>query len=82
MDDENPRVRTRTAYLLTWFPELAGTSLPLLLGLAAHEDDAVAKATSLVAVGMLGTTAHPGRFTASLDAADGLVRWAAEVDFR
>ncbi|MFJ8980372.1 hypothetical protein [Streptomyces sp. NPDC102282] len=79
LDDENPRVRTRTAYLLTWFPELAGTSLPLLLGLAAHEDDAVAKATSLVAVGLLGTTALPGVLTAGLDAEDGLVRWAAAI---
>ncbi|MDQ0847603.1 hypothetical protein [Streptomyces sp. V1I6] len=79
LDDENPRVRTRTAYLLAWFPELAGTSVPRLLGLAAHEDDVVAKATSLVAVGVLGTTALPGTLTASLDAEDGLVRWAAAI---
>ncbi|WP_158791030.1 HEAT repeat domain-containing protein [Streptomyces sp. NRRL WC-3549] len=77
LDDENPRVRTRTAHLLAWFPELADTSLPLLLGLAAREDDAVAKATSLVAVGILGTTALPGTVIDSLDAEDGLVRWAA-----
>ncbi|MFJ1701670.1 HEAT repeat domain-containing protein [Streptomyces sp. NPDC088252] len=78
LEHENPRVRTRTVYLLTWFPELAGTSLPLPLGLAAHEDDAVVKATSLVAVGILGTTALP-TLTASLDAEDGLIRWAAAI---
>lgn len=27
LDDENPRVRIRTAYLLAWLPELAGSSL-------------------------------------------------------
>ncbi|MFE0451884.1 HEAT repeat domain-containing protein [Streptomyces sp. NPDC058914] len=77
LDDENPRVRTRTAYLLAWFPELADTSVPLLLGLAAHEQDAVAQATSLVAVGILGTTALAGTLAAWLNAEDGLVRWAA-----
>ncbi|MFF3469227.1 HEAT repeat domain-containing protein [Streptomyces sp. NPDC002619] len=77
LDDENPRVRTRTAYLLAWFPELADTSLPLLLDLVAHEHDAVAKATSLVAVGILGTSALAGTLAVDLDAEDSLVRWAA-----
>ncbi|GGN88066.1 hypothetical protein GCM10011579_081510 [Streptomyces albiflavescens] len=77
LDDENARVRTRTAYLLAWFPELADTSVPLLLDLAAQEHDAVAKATSLVAVGILGTTALAGALAAHLDAEDSLVRWAA-----
>lgn len=79
LNDENPWVRTRTAYLLAWFPELAGTSLPLLLGLAAYEDDAVAKATSLVAVGILGMTAVPRILVAYLDDEDRLVRWAAAM---
>ncbi|MCX4580785.1 hypothetical protein OHB41_48300 [Streptomyces sp. NBC_01571] len=79
LDDENPRVRTRTAYLLAWFPELADTSLPRLLGRAAHEANVVAKATSLVAVGILGTTALPGTLADDLDAEDGLVRWAAAI---
>ncbi|MFG2480954.1 HEAT repeat domain-containing protein [Streptomyces fagopyri] len=79
LDDENPQVRTRTAYLLAWFPERADTSVPLLLGRAAHEDDAVAKATALVAAGILGMPAPPGSLTADLDAEDGLVRWAAAI---
>ncbi|MFF4565646.1 HEAT repeat domain-containing protein [Streptomyces sp. NPDC001435] len=77
LDDENPRVRTRTAYLLAWFPELADTSVPLLLDLATHEYDAVAKATSLVAVGILGTIALAKTLATDLDAEDSLVRWAA-----
>lgn len=77
LDDENPQIRTRTAYLLAWFPDLADTSLPLLLDLAAHEHDAVAKATSLVAAGIVGTTALAGTLAADLDAGDSLVRWAA-----
>jgi hypothetical protein len=77
LDDDDPRVRTRTAYLLAWFPERADTTLPLLLDLAAHEHDAVAKATSLVAVGILGTAAVAETLAADLDAEDGLVRWAA-----
>lgn len=79
LDDESPGVRTRTAYLLAWFPERAGTSLPLLLGRAANEDDVVAKATSLVAVGILGTTDLLGTLAAELDAEDGLVRWGAAI---
>ncbi|MFJ5837540.1 hypothetical protein ACIQGO_12355 [Streptomyces shenzhenensis] len=79
LGDENPQVRTRTAYLLAWFPDLADTSLPLLLDLAAHEHDAVAKATSLVAVGILGTTTLAGTLAADLDAEDSLVRWAAAI---
>lgn len=72
LDDENPRVRTRTAYLLAWFPELADTSLPLLLDVVAHEHDAVAKATSLVAVGILGTSSLAGTLAVDLDAEDSL----------
>ncbi|MDA5283886.1 hypothetical protein [Streptomyces sp. Isolate_45] len=79
LDDQNPRVRTRTAYLLTWFPALADSLLPLLLGRAAHEDDAVAKATMLVAVGILGTTHLPETVIAELDAEDTLIRWAAAI---
>ncbi|GAB7109747.1 hypothetical protein JCM4814A_80620 [Streptomyces phaeofaciens JCM 4814] len=79
LGDENPRVRTRTAYLPAGFPALAGTSLPLLLGLAAHEDNVVAKATSLVAAGILGTTALLGTLAADLDAEEGLVRRAAAM---
>ncbi|MFJ2302279.1 hypothetical protein [Streptomyces sp. NPDC087787] len=77
LDNESPEIRTRTAYLLAWFPDLADTSLPLLLDLAAHEHDAVAKATSLVAVGNLGTTALAPVLATELDAENGLVRWAA-----
>ncbi|MFF4864180.1 hypothetical protein ACFY3J_21055 [Streptomyces sp. NPDC001231] len=77
LDDDNPQIRTRTSYLLAWFPDLADTSLPLLLDRAAHEHDAVAKATSLVAVGILGTTALAGTLAAELDAENSLVRWAA-----
>ncbi|MEU3224468.1 HEAT repeat domain-containing protein [Streptomyces sp. NPDC006976] len=77
LDDENPRVRARAVYLLTWFPERADTSLPLLLDLASREDDAVAKATALVAVGVLGTTALPEPLSAALDSDDNLIRWAA-----
>ncbi|MFD8423525.1 hypothetical protein [Streptomyces sp. NPDC059466] len=79
LDDENPHIRTKTAYLLTWFPEWASTSLPLLLRTAAHENEVVTKATALVALGILGTTALQESLGTYLDAEDGLVRWAAAV---
>ncbi|MEU8949327.1 HEAT repeat domain-containing protein [Streptomyces sp. NPDC048489] len=79
LDDEDPRIRTKTAYLLAWFPEWASTSLPLLLRSAAHEDEVVTKATALVALGILGTTALQESLGTYLDAEDGLVRWAAAV---
>ncbi|MGW4229436.1 hypothetical protein ACWEF9_09130 [Streptomyces sp. NPDC004980] len=79
LDDEELRVRTRAAYLLAWFPELADISVPLLLDLAAREHDGLAKATSLVAVGILGTPALTPALAAHLDAEDDLLRWAAAI---
>ncbi|MET9594459.1 hypothetical protein ABZY45_26565 [Streptomyces sp. NPDC006516] len=75
--DEELRVRTRAAYLLAWFPELSDTAVPLLRDFAAHEHDSVAKATSLVAVGILGAPDLVEVLADDLKAEDALVRWAA-----
>ncbi|GGU02344.1 MULTISPECIES: hypothetical protein [Streptomyces] len=72
-------MRTRAAYLLAWFPEVADTTLPLLLALAGREPDPVATATALVAAGIAGTPALSEEFASYLDAEDRLVRWAAAV---
>ncbi|MFB7368912.1 hypothetical protein ACFC0D_03585 [Streptomyces sp. NPDC056222] len=79
LDDVDPRIRTRAAYLLAWFPEAADTTLPLLLALAAREPAPVATATALVAAGIVGTPALSEEFASYLGAEDSLVRWAAAV---
>ncbi|MGW6562615.1 hypothetical protein [Streptomyces hydrogenans] len=77
LDDDDARLRTRIAYLLAWFPEFSGTSLPCLLALAAREEDPVAAATALLAAGILGPPSTVGEIAPYLDAADPLMRWAA-----
>ncbi|CAL9324409.1 HEAT repeat domain-containing protein [Streptomyces sp. SudanB182_2057] len=77
LDDADPRIRTRIAYLLAWFPEVAATTLPLLLARTAREDDPLVAATALVAVGLIGTAMLAADLTPYLDADEPLVRWAA-----
>jgi hypothetical protein len=54
LDDPDPAIRTRTAYLSAWFPEEAAAILPLLLDRVQVKDSATVTATALVAVGLLG----------------------------
>ncbi|MFD0304468.1 HEAT repeat domain-containing protein [Streptomyces sp. NPDC127119] len=77
LDDSDPRLRTRIAYLTAWFPESAPTMLPRLLPLAEREHDPVVVATALVAVGLVGTPAYAADLTPYLDGKNRLVRWAA-----
>ncbi|MCL3999161.1 HEAT repeat domain-containing protein, partial [Streptomyces lavenduligriseus] len=77
LDDADPHIRTRIAYLLAWFPEVAATTLPLLLARTAREDDPVVAATALVAAGLIGTAALAADLAPYLDADEPLVRWAA-----
>ncbi|MEU7054091.1 hypothetical protein [Streptomyces eurythermus] len=76
-DDADPRIRTRIAYLLAWFPEAAATTLPLFLARTAREDDPVVAATALVAAGLIGTAAQAADLAPHLSADEPLVRWAA-----
>ncbi|WP_328492837.1 HEAT repeat domain-containing protein [Streptomyces sp. NBC_00414] len=77
LDDGDPRLRTRIAYLSAWFPEASAVTLPRLLALVEREDDPVAAATALVAVGLVGTSAQVADLAPHLDSGDRLVRWAA-----
>ncbi|MEU2440214.1 HEAT repeat domain-containing protein [Streptomyces rubradiris] len=77
LDDADPRIRTRIAYLLAWFPEVSATTLPLLLARTAREDDPIVAATALVAAGLIGTAALAADLAPYLDADKALVRWAA-----
>ncbi|MFH8469181.1 hypothetical protein [Streptomyces sp. NPDC017991] len=77
LDDVDPCLRTRIAYLSAWFPEAAPVTVPRLLALAAREHDAVVAATALVAVGLVGTPEHAAGLAPHLDSEDRLVRWAA-----
>ncbi|MFI6448043.1 hypothetical protein [Kitasatospora sp. NPDC050543] len=53
LGDPDLAIRTRTAYLLGWYPEEAGECLPQL----DDERDPVAVATALVAAGLLAEDA-------------------------
>jgi hypothetical protein len=77
LDDAEPAVRTATAYLLAWFPEEAGETLPRLLRLLDAEREPVVLATALVAAGLLGGGELVGRLRDFLTAREPVVRWAA-----
>ncbi|MEU6385862.1 hypothetical protein ABZ847_20155 [Streptomyces bauhiniae] len=76
-DDDDARMRTRTAYLLAWFPEFSATSVPRLMTVAAQEKDPVTAATALLAAGLAGPPSAAEDITPYLDATDPLMRWAA-----
>jgi len=83
LDDHDVRLRRATAHLLAWFPHWAPASLPLLRARLGAEPDLDAKATVVVAVGLLaggrGETGDRPRLEALLGDADAVVRWAAAV---
>jgi hypothetical protein len=83
LEDEDVRLRRATAHLLAWFPRWASNSLPLLRAQLAAEPDPDAKATMVVAVGLLaggrGETGDRPRLEQLLGDADAVVRWAAVV---
>lgn len=77
LDDPDPEVRSRCAYLLGWFPEEADTTAePLLLRLET-EQDPVSAATLLIAAGLVTEHDGDGRIARRLDDREPLVRWAA-----
>lgn len=77
LGDDDPAVRAATAYLLAWFPEEAGRTVPHLLHLLDRETDRAVVATALVAAGLLGDATQADRLRAFLTAGDRAMRWAA-----
>jgi hypothetical protein len=77
LGDSDAAVRTRTAYLLSWFPEEQTEILQALAARVAAEQDPVAEATMLVGIGLLSTGENTGLLQDQLDASDPLIRWAA-----
>lgn len=77
LDDPDPVIRTRAAYLSAWFPEEAAAVLPRLLDRLQVEDSVTVTATALVAVGLLGDISLTSRLSPHLDATESLIRWAA-----
>ncbi len=81
LGDADPAVRAGTAYVLAWFPEAAGESLPRLLATLDEEREPVALATALVTAGLLGDDGTGPelalRLRPFLTAGEPLVRWAA-----
>ncbi|MEU1226095.1 HEAT repeat domain-containing protein [Streptomyces sp. NPDC005828] len=79
LDDPDPEVRTRTAYLLAWFPEEGCWSVPLLLVRLEREPDSRTAATITVAAGLAGDHTLVPRLRPWLDAPDPLLQWAAAI---
>jgi hypothetical protein len=82
LDDGDAEVRTATAYLLAWFPEEAEALRPRLSARADDESDPTARATAILACGLLtepGSDAAAARFAAALAADDVVVRTAAAI---
>lgn len=77
LDDPDPAIRTKTAYLSAWFPEEAAAILPLLLDRVQVKDSVTVTATALVAVGLLGDITLTSQLGPHLDATEPLIRWAA-----
>lgn len=77
LDDPDPDVRSRTAYLLGWFPEEVGAVAEPLLRRLETERDPLAAATLVIAAGLVTTHDEDGRITRRLDDQEPLVRWAA-----
>ncbi|MFD6874675.1 MULTISPECIES: hypothetical protein [unclassified Streptomyces] len=76
LSDRDPEIRTKTAYLLGWFPEEAAATLLPLLACLDGERDPVCIATVLVAVGLLADHDPDGQLRHHLDHEHPLLRWA------
>ncbi|MFF3018264.1 HEAT repeat domain-containing protein [Streptomyces sp. NPDC057939] len=77
LGDRDPDIRTKTAYLLGWFPEEATTTLPPLQACLDDERDPICIATVLVTVGLLADHDSNGQLRHHLDHEHPLPRWAA-----
>ncbi|MGW8362896.1 HEAT repeat domain-containing protein [Streptomyces wedmorensis] len=77
LGDPAEEIRTKTAYLLGWFPEEADATLPPLLACLDGERDPACAATVLVAIGLLADHDPDGRLRRHLDHEHPLLRWAA-----
>jgi hypothetical protein len=83
LDDDDPRLRQATAYLVAWFPRHATACLRRLRARLAAEPDPNVNATTVVAVGLLagahGQVADAPVLAGLLGGPQPLVRWAAAI---
>ncbi|MEV7325919.1 hypothetical protein [Streptomyces sp. NPDC093970] len=77
LDDRDPEIRAKTAYLLGWFPEEADATLLPLLACLDVEREPVCVATVLVSVGLIADHDPDGRLRYHLEHEHPLPRWAA-----
>ncbi|MFJ2746228.1 HEAT repeat domain-containing protein [Streptomyces sp. NPDC087440] len=77
LDDPDPDIRVRTAYLLAWFPEEGTRTVPEILAQLDRESHAQATATMLVAAGLVGDRSLVPHVRPYLAAPEPLVRWGA-----
>jgi hypothetical protein len=83
LEEDDPRLRRATAYLVAWFPQRAAACLRRLRARLGAEPDPNAAATMVVAVGLLagahGQAADIPVLAELLGAREPLVRWAAAI---
>ncbi|MGW3244435.1 HEAT repeat domain-containing protein [Streptomyces sp. NPDC001070] len=77
LDDTDPEVRAITAYVLAWFPEESGGTVPRLVRLLDGEANASVAASAIVALGLLGDPSLSARLARYLTDRDRVLRWAA-----
>ncbi|KAB2587506.1 HEAT repeat domain-containing protein [Streptomyces arboris] len=79
LDDMDPDIRVRIAYLLAWFPEEGPRTVPELLARLDRESHAQVTATMLVAAGLVGDRSLVPHLRSYLAALEPLVRWGAAI---
>lgn len=82
LDCDDPEVRLWAAYLLGWFPEERGASLPPLARRLEAEPDPSVAATTAIATGLLASTADAEAWRALVQRLRGqqhVERWAAAI---
>ncbi|MFD8715591.1 hypothetical protein ACFV07_34780 [Streptomyces anulatus] len=77
LEDPDPEIRVRTAYLLAWFPEEGARTIPHLLACLDREQHTQTTATALVAAGLIGDRSLLPRLQPYLAVPEPLVRWGA-----
>ncbi|MFD5344674.1 HEAT repeat domain-containing protein [Streptomyces anulatus] len=77
LEDPDPEIRVRTAYLLAWFPEEGTRTIPHLLACLDREQHTQTTATALVAAGLIGDRSLLPRLQPYLAVPEPLVRWGA-----
>ncbi len=79
LGDDDPEIRSATAYLLGWFPEEAADSIHALRPLLGSETVTGVVANAIISAGLLSDVELIPRLREHLSGPEPLLRWAAAV---